>query len=275
MTNLAGNDMQAVLDAFEDVGDDTPTCFIAYTIKGQGLPFAGHKDNHSGLMTLEQMAGFKKGMGIEDGQEWDKFAGLTVPPAEFEAFLEDAPFNAEGRRRTEAPAIAIPAALPRPTDKESSTQAGFGKILNAIAGEDSELSRRIVTTSPDVSVSTNLGAWINRRGLFGHTEAEDVFRELKVVSAQLWRKTPRGQHIELGIAENNLFIQLAALGLEPRDLRHAPAADRHAVRPVHRARPRCAELRLLPGCAVHDRRHAVGRDARARRAARIRASTRR
>src|SRR6478672_2368525 len=37
MTNLAGNDMQAVLDAFEDVADDTPTCFIAYTIKGQGL----------------------------------------------------------------------------------------------------------------------------------------------------------------------------------------------------------------------------------------------
>ena len=213
MTNLAGNDMQAVLDAFEDVGDDTPTCFIAYTIKGQGLPFAGHKDNHSGLMTLEQMAGFKKGMGIEDGREWDKFAGLTVPPAEFEAFLKDAPFNAEGRRRTEAPAIAIPAALPKPNDKESSTQAGFGKILNAIAGEDSELIKRIVTTSPDVSVSTNLGSWINRRGLFGHTEAEDVFRELKVVSAQLWRKTPRGQHIELGIAENNLFIQLAALGL--------------------------------------------------------------
>ena len=54
---------------------------------------------------------------------------------------------------------------------------------------------------------------MNRRGLWAHTEAEDVFRELKVVSAQLWRKTPRGQHIELGIAENNLFIQLAAMGL--------------------------------------------------------------
>ena len=62
-------------------------------------------------------------------------------------------------------------------------------------------------------MSTNLGAWVNRRGLWGHAEAEDVFRELKVVSAQLWRKTPRGQHIELGIAENNLFIQLAAMGL--------------------------------------------------------------
>ncbi|MEZ0303227.1 MAG: transketolase, partial [Hyphomicrobiaceae bacterium] len=83
----------------------------------------------------------------------------------------------------------------------------------AIAAEDSELSKRIVTTSPDVTVSTNLGAWVNRRGLWAHTEAEDVFRELKVVSAQLWRKTPRGQHLELGIAENNLFIQLAAMGL--------------------------------------------------------------
>ena len=213
MTNLAGNDMQAVVDAFENVTDDTPTCFIAYTIKGQGLPFAGHKDNHSGLMTLDQMAGFKKGMGIEDGQEWDKFAGLTSAPADLQAFLDAAPFNAEGRRRTEAPVVAIPAQLTKPNDKKSSTQEGFGKILNAIASEDGELARHIVTTSPDVTVSTNLGAWVNRRGLFGHTEAEDVFRELKVVSAQLWRQTPKGQHVELGIAENNLFIQLAAMGL--------------------------------------------------------------
>jgi pyruvate dehydrogenase E1 component len=213
LTNLAGHDMQAVLDAFESIDDDRPTCFIAYTIKGQGLPFAGHKDNHSGLMTLEQMAGFKKGMGIADGQEWDRFAGLGIAAKELQAFLDEAPFNAEGRRRTEAPVVPIPAALPKPNDRKSSTQEGFGKILNAIAAEDSELSRRIVTTSPDVSVSTNLGAWINRRGLFGHSEAEDVFRELKVVSAQLWRRTPRGQHLELGIAENNLFIQLAAFGL--------------------------------------------------------------
>ncbi len=212
MTNLAGHDMQAVLDAFEGVEGDQPTCFIAYTIKGQGLPFAGHKDNHSGLMTVEQMAGFRKGMGIADGQEWDRFAGLAAPPAELQAFLDAVPFNAAGRRRTSAPAVEIPV-LPRPRDAKSSTQEGFGKILNAIAAEDSELSRRIVTTSPDVTVSTNLGAWVNRRGLWAHTEAEDVFRELKVVSAQLWRKTPAGQHVELGIAENNLFLQLAAMGL--------------------------------------------------------------
>ncbi|MCA0304703.1 MAG: transketolase [Proteobacteria bacterium] len=212
MTNLAGHDMQAVLDAFEGVEGDQPTCFIAYTIKGQGLPFAGHKDNHSGLMTVEQMAGFKQGMGIADGQEWEKFAGLSATPAELQGFLDSVPFNAAGRRRTTAPVVDVPA-LPRPRDAKSSTQEGFGKILNAIAAEDSELSRRIVTTSPDVTVSTNLGAWVNRRGLWAHTEAEDVFRELKVVSAQLWKKTPGGQHVELGIAENNLFLQLAAMGL--------------------------------------------------------------
>lgn len=212
MTNLAGHDMQAVLDAFEGVEGDQPTCFIAYTIKGRGLPFAGHKDNHSGLMTVEQMAGFKQGMGIADGQEWEKFAGLAAAPAELQAFLDGVPFNATGRRRTTAPVVEIPA-LPRPRDARASTQEGFGKILNAIAAEDTELSRRIVTTSPDVTVSTNLGAWVNRRGLWAHTEAEDVFRELKVVSAQLWKKTPGGQHVELGIAENNLFLQLAAMGL--------------------------------------------------------------
>src|SRR5258708_11836584 len=160
MTNLAGNDMQAVLDAFEGIEDDRPTCFIAYTIKGQGLPFAGHKDNHSGLMNLDQMASFKKGMGISDGQEWDKFAGLSAAAGELHAFIAGAPFNTAGRRRTEAPVVALPPALPRPTDKKSSTQEGFGKILNAIAAEDSELARRIVTTSPDVTVSTNLGPWV-------------------------------------------------------------------------------------------------------------------
>ncbi|HEX9558003.1 MAG TPA: transketolase, partial [Reyranella sp.] len=87
LTNLADHDMQAVLDAFESIDDDKPTCFIAYTIKGQGLPFAGHKDNHSGLMTLDQMAGFKQGMGVADGAEWDKFAGLSAKPGELQAFI--------------------------------------------------------------------------------------------------------------------------------------------------------------------------------------------
>jgi len=94
-----------------------------------------------------------------------------------------------------------------------STQEAFGKILNEIARSNSPLAERIVTTSPDVTVSTNLGSWVNRRGIFGHEPMADLFKEEQVVSAQRWVQSPEGQHIELGIAENNLFLMLAALGL--------------------------------------------------------------
>jgi pyruvate dehydrogenase E1 component len=213
MTNLAGLDLQAVLDAFKSVTDDRPTCFIAYTIKGRDLPFAGHKDNHAGLMNVEQMARWQREMGVPAGAEWDRFAGLAADPRELQAFIDAAPFRADGTRRLSAPAVPVPDRLPASRDRRTSTQAGFGRILDEIAATGGQLAERIVTTSPDVTVSTNLGGWVNRKGLFAHTKAEDVFRELKVVSAQRWSLDPKGQHIELGIAENNLFIQLAALGL--------------------------------------------------------------
>jgi pyruvate dehydrogenase E1 component len=94
-----------------------------------------------------------------------------------------------------------------------STQEGFGRIMNELGRAETELARRIVTTSPDVTVSTNLGGWVNRRGLYSRIEREDVFKHEGVVSAQHWKMTRAGQHIELGIAENNLFILLGALGL--------------------------------------------------------------
>jgi pyruvate dehydrogenase E1 component len=94
-----------------------------------------------------------------------------------------------------------------------STQQGFGLILNELARGDSALASRIVTTSPDVTVSTNLGAWVNRRGLFAKAENHDLFRQEKIPSAYTWEFSPKGQHFELGIAEMNLFIMLSALGL--------------------------------------------------------------
>ncbi|MGY4496753.1 pyruvate dehydrogenase complex dehydrogenase (E1) component [Bradyrhizobium sp. GM24.11] len=94
-----------------------------------------------------------------------------------------------------------------------STQQGFGLVLNEIARGDSELAQRIVTTSPDVTVSTNLGPWVNRRGLFARGEKADLFRSEKIPSTFNWDFSPKGQHLELGIAEMNLFIMLSALGL--------------------------------------------------------------
>jgi len=213
MTNLAGHDMEAVLDAFHSITDDRPTCFIAYTIKGYGLPLAGHKDKHAGLMNPAQMVLFQHGMGVPEGAEWEPFSGLGVPKEELSAFLRSVPLARSEARNIATPTIALPEAIAPPRGKRQSTQEAFGRILGGIAASDSDLARRIVTTSPDVTVSTNLGAWVNRRGIFDRAERQDVFRDENVVSAQRWAMSPRGQHVELGIAEHNLFLQLAALGL--------------------------------------------------------------
>src|SRR5438874_1676426 len=105
MSNLGGHDMTSMIDAFEQIDHDRPVCFIAYTIKGVGLPMQGHKDNHAGLMTVAQMEKWRATQDIRPGHEWEKFEGLPQAPAELEAFLADAPFNRDGRRRLSAPAI--------------------------------------------------------------------------------------------------------------------------------------------------------------------------
>jgi pyruvate dehydrogenase E1 component len=213
MTNLGGHDLDTVLDAFHGVQDDRPHCFIAYTIKGFGLPFAGHKDNHAGLMTPEQMAAFKQAQRIVDGSEWERFAGLDIEPEELAEFCAKVPFA----QRTEdhgAAIVPVPArlALGRRAAR-ASTQEAFGRIMGELARDQGELAAHIVTTSPDVTVSTSLGAWVGRRSVFNRAEHADVFKTQKVASSQLWAESRRGQHVELGIAENNLFLMLAALGL--------------------------------------------------------------
>jgi pyruvate dehydrogenase E1 component len=213
MSNLGGHDMVSMVEAFESVDHDRPVCFIAYTIKGVGLPFQGHKDNHAGLMTPTQMEKWRGAQNIRPGHEWDKFEGLSQDAAALESFLKKAPFNREGRRRLTAPAIEVPQQLSFKPSPVMSTQQGFGLVLNELARGDTELASRIVTASPDVTVSTNLGAWVNRRGLFAKAETADLFRKEKIPSTFNWDFSPKGQHIELGIAESNLFILMSALGL--------------------------------------------------------------
>ncbi|APX90480.1 transketolase [Brevirhabdus pacifica] len=212
MTNLGGHDLSALRSTFRDTTSDRPTAFIAYTIKGFGTPLAGHKDNHGGLMTPEQMDRFRQDMGVREGHEWDPFEGVDADA--LRAHLDAVPFAAEGRRRYRAATLPVPEALAQPVRGRSSTQLAFGKILDDI-GRDREgaLASRIVTTSPDVTVSTGLGPWVNRRGRFSVDAQADVFRDEKVPSMQKWAAGTSGQHLELGIAENNFFTMLAALGL--------------------------------------------------------------
>jgi pyruvate dehydrogenase E1 component len=212
MTNLAGHDLESLIEAFDRCNDDVPTLFLAYTIKGFGLPFAGHKDNHAGLMNPTQLAALRESMGIREGHEWEPLEGVgdNARPA-VEALLEKSRITREKKTRAfgrvEVPPITAP------QGEEQSTQAAFGRILLDLSKAGGELADRVVTTSPDVTVSTNLGAWVNQRGLFRRGEMPDVFAEAKIASVQKWSGDKRGQHIELGIAESNLFLMLAAAGL--------------------------------------------------------------
>ena len=212
MTNLAGHDLPSLLDAFGRIDHDRPTCFICYTVKGYGLPFAGHKDNHAGLMTPAQMESLRIAMEVRPGHEWDRFEGLSLPPKQLQTFLDEVPFRARTRRRPAAP-VAVPDELAVTIQPVMSTQTGFGSVLNELARQTSQLAARVVTASPDVTVSTNLGPWVNRRGLFARQALADTFKSERIPSTFTWEFSPKGQHIELGIAEMNLFILLSALGL--------------------------------------------------------------
>jgi pyruvate dehydrogenase E1 component len=213
MTNLGGHCTETLIEAFDRAAaDERPTVFIAYTIKGFGLPFAGHKDNHAGLMNPGQIEALRDSLGIAAGEEWEPFAGLgDNQAARLKAFVQG---SALGRRAPEkvAPSVAVPA-IPVPSGTEQSTQAAFGRILLELAKTGEPLADRLVTTSPDVTVSTNLGGFVNQRGLFRRQELKDVFAGARIPSPQKWRGHAAGQHIELGIAENNLFLLLAAAGL--------------------------------------------------------------
>jgi len=212
MTNLAGHDVESLIEAFDRYDDDRPTLFIAYTIKGFGLPFAGHKDNHAGLMNPTQIAALRESMGVREGQEWEPLEGVGGNARTGVQAVLDRTRIARDKRARSFGGVAVPD-LPAPTGEEQSTQAGFGRILLDLSKSGGELADRIVTTSPDVTVSTNLGAWVNQRGLYRRSETPDTFARAKIASAQKWSADNNGQHIELGIAESNLFLMLAAAGL--------------------------------------------------------------
>jgi pyruvate dehydrogenase E1 component len=212
MANLGGHCLASLVETFERIEHDRPTVFIIYTIKGWGTPLAGHKDNHSGLMTLEQMRRFQESSGVPTGAEWEKYSGLNVEDSDLDAFVSSAPFSTASPRRYSDTKVKSdgPVYL---GDATLSTQAGFGKILDSLAQSKSALAERIVTMSPDVTVSTNLGPWVNRRGLFARHNIADTFRDERIPSTQKWKFSPEGQHFELGIAEMNLFLLLGAGGL--------------------------------------------------------------
>ena len=210
VADRGGHDLRAILDAFEEAGRvrDRPVVIFAHTIKGWGLPFAGDPLNHTALLTPGQIDQLRRSLGIGEGAEWNGFA----PDSEEAALVRKLPplFTPPGPR---ASTLEVPAELEESYPAECSTQEAFGRVLGALSRLP--VAERIVTVSADVAVTTHLAGWINRKGVYFPQARTNPFADQP--QAMQWKESPAGQHIELGIAEHNLFLLLGAFGLA-RDL---------------------------------------------------------
>ncbi len=205
--DLGGHNLDAVDDAFDTIDDHRPTVVFAYTVKGYGLPTQGHPQNHSSLLTDEQMRELADELGTDPDLPWARFDPDTEPARLCAAV-------AERLRRNEATGVEAPE-LPRDIGRTptgtAATQAALGKVLLDLTREAPDAARRVVTVSPDVSSTTNLGGWVNKVGVWSPSERPDWFAD-DAETILHWRERPSGQHIELGIAETNLVGMLGELG---------------------------------------------------------------
>jgi len=205
--NLGGHDLAALGEVFGMIDDTRPTVIFAYTVKGYGLAMEGHPQNHSALLTPEQLAELAARSGVDASRPWQVFpngsAEADLCAATAARLHRDPPGP--------APALEVPADLGRTPTGVASTQAALGRTLLDLNRAAPETGRRIVTVSPDVASSTNLGGWVNKVGVWSQSERSDWFAD-DAATILHWREKPSGQHIELGIAEVNLVGLLGELG---------------------------------------------------------------
>lgn len=215
IANLGGHDLASVLKAYDRAFaiQDRPVAIFAYTIKGWGLPIAGNPANHARLLRPAEIAHLQEEIGIAPGEE---FAGFAADSAEARYIRTAMESRGLGRACAVAPAAKlpeIPPALGLRYHGELSTQSVMGSVLVNLARLP-EVAPYLVTASPDVAMSTNLGGWIHRVGIYSRRpETRNYFKELGIALLIDWKESRLGQHIELGISETNLFMQLATLGL--------------------------------------------------------------
>ena len=205
--DLGGHDLGLLVETFAGVDEDRPTVVFAYTVKGRGLPTEGHPNNHSALLTESQMRQLAAASGTTLDDPWRGFDEDT-------AAARLCARRADQLRRAAVPApppLKVPATLGRPHRKAISTQAALGRLLADVARDVPAVAEHVVTCSPDVASSTNLGGWINKTGVWSVTERTDWFADDRERLLR-WSETSSGRHIELGIAEVNLVGLLGELG---------------------------------------------------------------
>lgn len=214
LADLGGHDLAEILQAYNRAAEvrGKPVAIIAYTIKGWRLPIAGDPLNHSMLLTTDQMNSLQSELGVPEGRPFEGFAPESIE-AEYirECRIR---LGGGGKLTPERPLrrAAVPDSLGTRYTARRSTQQVLGSLLTGLARRP-EIAPHLVTTSPDVASSTNLGGWINRMGVYSSQAQINYFKEAGVRQLLNWEQSPKGQHIELGISENDFFLLLSALGL--------------------------------------------------------------
>jgi pyruvate dehydrogenase E1 component len=221
LRDLGGHDPAKLIEAYRAVDSDCPTVVFAYTIKGWSLPIEGHPENHSALLTRDQMLELAHTLDADADNPWAAFESES-PEGELCAAA------AAALAREEPEPIrppSVPRALGRTHRGQASTQQAFGRFFVDLVHEAPQVAGRVVTVSPDVASSTNLGGWINKGGIWwiqdppqpakpaasGRGERRDWFEDDPQTLVH-WHESTRGHHIELGIAETNLVGLLGELG---------------------------------------------------------------
>ena len=205
--NLGGHDLGSLDEVFASISDSRPTVIFAYTVKGRGLPTQGHPQNHSSLLTVAQMEELAASLGTDLASPWQRFA----PDSSEAALCLDAASRLRRPDVPTAPSVELPADIGRTPSGTATTQAALGRVLLDLTREAPEAAKRVVTVSPDVSSTTNLGGWVNKVGVWSAIERHDWFED-DPETIMHWREKPTGQHVELGIAETNLVGLLGELG---------------------------------------------------------------
>lgn len=209
--NLGGHDFETLREAFAETDLDAgPNIVFAYTLKGWRLPSIGDPQNHSRILNEREMERLRRELNVPDGEEWERMEP-TAPAGRL--CIDTGRRLGVGRRpRFNPPEMRIPPDFGQRYSGNISSQQAFGLILTATDRELPEVAERVATVSPDVASSTNLGGWINRVGVWNDAEKEPMPEE-STIRALRWEEHARGQHIQLGISENNLFMMLGQLGL--------------------------------------------------------------
>ncbi|MBA6433082.1 pyruvate dehydrogenase [Streptomyces sp. GMR22] len=208
LRNLGGHDLGTLCEAYDAVDDTRPTVIFAYTVKGHRLPTEGHPQNHSSLLTGDQMRALADSLGTDLDRPWTPF---TEGSAEADLCAAAARRLRRPLREPQAPPT-VPPDLGRPAPSGTgTTQQALGRVLLDLTRQAPQAAGRIVTVSPDVSSTTNLGGWLNKVGVWSPAERTNWFAD-DAETILHWREKPTGQHMELGIAETNLVGLLGELG---------------------------------------------------------------